>query len=155
MYHQLSNSRLTGKILIIILKKGRYFTFNNTLITFCYGHIGVGHMLNNYTLIHEFRCHHHGYSSIDINIVCILPYIGPWLPRHLLHQLWSTGWNGTYDRSADRSADSVRYCDRNSSSHYFRQPISTPLTTLNYMHGGVDRACEPTIVKKTRFESHS
>ena len=86
----LSNKQLDLKTFVI-------FLFNDALNTFYLRLYGVGHMVKDHSYSERgnlllphgllFPISSKGY------FICTIPQTGQHIPRPLLHQLWSTGWN--------------------------------------------------------------
>ena len=96
-------------------KEGRSVLFNDALNTFYLRLYGVGHMVKDHSDSERGNpLPPHG-LLFPINskgsFICTIPQTGLQIPRPLLHQLWSTGWNEkiaqcvhpTKDRSDDPS----------------------------------------------------
>ena len=73
--------------------------FNDTLNTFYLRLYGVGHMVKDHSDSETGNpLPPHGLLfpiSSKGSFICTIPQTGEHIPRPLLNQLWSTGWNGT------------------------------------------------------------
>ena len=76
-------------------KKEGNVLFNDALNTFYLRLYDIRHMVKNRSAREESRCCHMGYSFrlTARSFICIIPQTGQHIPRPLLQQSWSTGWN--------------------------------------------------------------
>ena len=74
--------------------------FNDALNTFYLRLYGVGHMVKDHSDSEKGNPlpPHRLLLSIKSkgSFICTIPQAGKHIPRPLLHQLWSTGWNEKY-----------------------------------------------------------
>ena len=79
--------------LLKIVEKVVLHHFNNALNPFYLQLYGVGHMVKDHSDREKtLFCHYRGYFSISTkdSFICTIPQTGWYIPRHLLHQSWST-----------------------------------------------------------------